>query len=121
MLPLHVVFPGYRPNSFSKSHYNEDVSTKAEDISQLFSNSSSHDIYSIPKPMYHQRADPSSLIIWSTNEITVGIIGTLQGKVVAVDIHAVLIIVVIVTVTDAAVCCCFKYSCCCCCHCMVGF
>ena len=88
VLPLHVVFPGYRPSSFSKSHYNEDVSTKAEDISQLFSNSSSHDIYSIPKPMYHQRADPSSLIIWSTNEITVGIIGTLQGKVVAVDVHS---------------------------------
>ena len=88
VLPLQVVFPGYRPNTFRKSHYNEDVSTKVEDMSQLFSNSSSHDIYSIPKPMYHQRADPSSLIIWSTNEITVGIIGTLQGKVVAVDVHS---------------------------------
>ena len=88
VLPLHVVFPGYRPNSFSKIHHNEDVSTKAEDISQLFSNSSSRDIFSIPKPMSHQRADPSSLIIWSTNEITVGIIGTLQGKIVAVDVHS---------------------------------
>ena len=88
LLPLRVIFPGFQPSSFNKIQDNEGVTTKVDIISQLFSKNKSNDIYPIPKPLYHQRADPTSLIIWSSTDFTVGIVGTLQGKVVGVNIHS---------------------------------
>ena len=45
------------------------------------------DIFPVPKPVYHQRENPTALIIWKTIEFTVGIVGTMNGKVIAVDLQ----------------------------------
>ena len=86
LLPLHVIFPGVQQDYFN-SHDMEDTQTNVDNSLIHHSSNVPFEIFAIPKPLHHQRSNPTALIVWSTTEFTVGIVGTLQGKVIAVDIQ----------------------------------
>ena len=86
LLPLNVIFPGFQPDC-SNIPDGEDTETKLDDLFHYHFPKAPFEIFPIPRPLYYQRANPTALVIWSTSEFTVGIIGTLQRKVIAVDLQ----------------------------------
>jgi hypothetical protein len=86
LLPLHVIFPGVQHEYFNIYDMN-DTQTNLDNSLIHYSSNVPFEIFSIPKPLYHQRSNPTALIVWSSSEFTVGIVGTLQGKVIAVDLQ----------------------------------
>ena len=86
LLPLHVIFPGC---NFDGSNMEGCDNTEAAFNGFMPTTSSAFtlDIFPVPQPAYHHRENPTALIIWKTIEFTVGIVGTLNGKVIAVDLQ----------------------------------
>ena len=89
-LPLHIIFPGFQP-SCSSSDLPDDEPAKVNGISQLLATKFTKipfEVFAIPKPLIYRRAHPTALIIWSSNEFTVAVVGTSQGNMVAVDLKS---------------------------------
>ena len=86
LLPFHVIFRGVHQEYFN-SHDMDNTQTNLDNSRIYESSNAPFEIFSIPKPLYHQRSNPTALIVWCTSELTVGIVGTLQGKVIAVDLQ----------------------------------
>ena len=83
LLPLHVIFPGFCFNE----EETEDTHKNGNAYFHVPSSDVALEIFAIPRPMNHQRSNPTALIIWNTDELTAAIVGTLHGKVIAVDPH----------------------------------
>ena len=86
LLPLHLIFPGCHFDGFDMDGCDK---TKTAFKGFMPTNSSAFtlDIFPVPKPVHHQRENPTALIIWKTIEFTVGIVGTMNGKVIAVELQ----------------------------------
>ena len=86
LLPLHVLFPECHLDGLDIEGCNN--TKKAFDgFMPPYSSASTLDIFPVPKPVYHQRENPTALIIWKTIKFTVGIVGTMNGKVIAVELR----------------------------------
>ena len=89
LLPIDIVFPGIQLGRCNSGDP-DDNRTKANGGPQLSSGNTikiPFELFAIPKPLHHRRANPTALIIWSTNDFAVGIVGTSQGKIIAVDLQ----------------------------------
>ena len=86
LLPLHVIFPGCNLDG-SNMDGCDNTETAFKGFMPTTSSAFTLDIFPVPKPVYHQRENPTALIIWKTIEFTVGIVGTMNGKVIAVELR----------------------------------
>ena len=89
LLPPDIVFPEF--HTYCSSTDFERTSTNNGCYSQLSSENIAkipNEIFAIPTPLHHRRANPTALIFWTTSELNLAIVGTRSGQIVAVDLNS---------------------------------